>query len=390
MPNPYDIRAAKPLTARLLALAGIFLVIATPLTANAATLSQLESELSQAQQQLSYYQNLQNQAASQKDQYASQINQQQAQINSVEANIADLNSSIKSKENDIASTQGDIANKVAQLNTLTDQLNNALVSLYEFTPQTEVMVASNNDISYFVDQSEYLQTLQEDLVTKRDQVSQIKKQLEGKQKQLQQQEAELAAIKGQQEQQDAQLSAAQNQTQNLLTQASQQEQHYKAAAKAASDHRDNISAQLIALREQLSRQGREVYVSGGSGYPYAPGQVDPWQFYTGQCTSYVAWKLYAIYGKPFYGQGQGDAYNWPSLAASNGYRTSKTPRAGAAIAWGRSYWSPYYGHVAYVENVNSDGTINISEYNYAISEGFDRRDNVAYWNYGASYTFIYP
>jgi len=48
-----------------------------------------------------------------------------------------------------------------------------------------------------------------------------------------------------------------------------------------------------------------------------------------------------------------------------------------------------YGHVAYVEAVNSDGTIDISEANWSQSNYVDYRTHVAYWQYSKA-TFIHP
>lgn len=56
----------------------------------------------------------------------------------------------------------------------------------------------------------------------------------------------------------------------------------------------------------------------------------------------------------------GNANTWYSRAAGMGMAVGSTPRAGAVGTTTRGY----AGHVVYVESVNSDGTINISEMNY--------------------------
>lgn len=72
-------------------------------------------------------------------------------------------------------------------------------------------------------------------------------------------------------------------------------------------------------------------------------------YYAGQCTGYVASRRYVP-------PGWGNATDWGYNARSQGWTVSSTPIAGA-IAW-RS------GHVAYVESVNPDGSVTISEQNY--------------------------
>lgn len=75
----------------------------------------------------------------------------------------------------------------------------------------------------------------------------------------------------------------------------------------------------------------------------------PW----GQCTYYVAKKRYVPWG--------GDAKRWLSNAPAYGFKTGKTPIAGAIV---QTTENARYGHVAIVESVNGDGTITISEMNY--------------------------
>ncbi|PLS80966.1 CHAP domain-containing protein, partial [Candidatus Saccharibacteria bacterium] len=59
----------------------------------------------------------------------------------------------------------------------------------------------------------------------------------------------------------------------------------------------------------------------------------------------------------------GDAITWKSFAASAGYNVNRTPAPGAVLH--DPYSAPPYGHVAIVERVNPDGSIFISEMNYA-------------------------
>ncbi len=73
-------------------------------------------------------------------------------------------------------------------------------------------------------------------------------------------------------------------------------------------------------------------------------------YYWGQCTWYVASK------RPV-PNNWGNAISWYYNAQYAGYNTGRAPRAGA-IGW------EFKNHVVYVESVNADGTVNISEMNY--------------------------
>lgn len=77
------------------------------------------------------------------------------------------------------------------------------------------------------------------------------------------------------------------------------------------------------------------------------------KFPYGYCTYYVAQKRFIPWS--------GNAISWLSNARAYGYETGDTPRVGAIVATTEGGAT---GHVAMVDQVNSDGTITISEMNY--------------------------
>jgi N-acetylmuramoyl-L-alanine amidase len=81
----------------------------------------------------------------------------------------------------------------------------------------------------------------------------------------------------------------------------------------------------------------------------------------GYCTWY-AYNRRAELGRPV-GSFWGDAVTWKSYAMAAGYPVNRTPAAGAVLH--DPYSAPPYGHVAVVERVNPDGSITVSEMNYA-------------------------
>jgi surface antigen len=86
------------------------------------------------------------------------------------------------------------------------------------------------------------------------------------------------------------------------------------------------------------------------------------------CTDWVAWKLGLKWAKPF----TGNALGWKAIADQphNGW-VSVTHAQINDIAWFS------YGHVALVTKVNSNGTVNVSEYNNPSNYGlYHTRSNV--------------
>jgi surface antigen len=102
--------------------------------------------------------------------------------------------------------------------------------------------------------------------------------------------------------------------------------------------------------------------------------ADKWNFYRGQCTSWVAYRLNERSGIAFTnqygGQGRwGDAVRWGHMAKKLGITVNTTPTVGA-IAWYAATTPAPDGHVAYVEKVNSATSFVMSEMNYDADNGF--------------------
>ena len=86
----------------------------------------------------------------------------------------------------------------------------------------------------------------------------------------------------------------------------------------------------------------------GLGGPYASGYCTQWAWYKRQDIP----------------RSFGNAYSWAASAAAYGYRVDRTPEAGAVFQ--TAYGGGGYGHVGYVESVNEDGSIVITEMNYGV------------------------
>lgn len=80
----------------------------------------------------------------------------------------------------------------------------------------------------------------------------------------------------------------------------------------------------------------------------------------GYCTWY-AYNRRAELGRPV-GSFWGNASTWASYARGSGYLVNNTPEVGAVLQTG-GYGG--YGHVAVVESVGADGSVTVSEMNYA-------------------------
>lgn len=94
----------------------------------------------------------------------------------------------------------------------------------------------------------------------------------------------------------------------------------------------------------------------------AANEISYWGMYAGHnCTNYVAWRLISA-GVERPSVHPGAAADWAANAQAAGYLVDDVPSVGAVAQW-EAFAGGYgeKGHVAYVERVNDDGTILVSE-----------------------------
>jgi surface antigen len=138
-----------------------------------------------------------------------------------------------------------------------------------------------------------------------------------------------------------------------------------------------VSAQAVsdfnALRDPNSlTPGRLLVVPNGVGpqlWPMRasdqPPHIGPYsnsKFTFGECTWYAASRRPVLWS--------GNAWMWYGNAKAMGYAVGQTPEPGALMV---TWESAFFGHVAYVEQVNEDGSFVVSEMNFNAWDMIDTR-----------------
>ena len=131
-----------------------------------------------------------------------------------------------------------------------------------------------------------------------------------------------------------------------------------------------------------SRQARSSY-NGGVTVGGRVGSFGGNGYARGYCTWY-AYNRRAELGKPI-GGNWGNAVSWASYARADGFAVDKNPRAGDVFHVGGGWGG--LGHVGVVERVNADGSIFVSEMNYAGWNKISTRTIAA--NQVSSYNYIH-
>jgi len=131
--------------------------------------------------------------------------------------------------------------------------------------------------------------------------------------------------------------------------------------------------ELIRAQAALA-SANEIYAASGArelgdDYPWATAgyTLSPLNYYYRQCTDFVAWRLNRDVGSfsaPFRWSwadltpNGGNASQWKDAWDAHGWTVSSTPIAGSVA------WFGWENHVAYVKQVNEDGSVLVEEYNY--------------------------
>ena len=298
------------------------------------------------------------------------INKLQARINSIQAQINAHQAQIAKLEKQIAEAEKELEKQKGLLGT------NIRAMYLEGDISTLEMLATSKDLSEFVDKQQYRNSVQSQIRETLDKINELKRDLS---------EKRVTVERRLQDQEDlyAEQNAKKTENARLLALNANQRNQLDSEIKQTSKKIEELKRQQALENLRLFGGGGGGTIGGG-GYPWgrAPclhtGQVDgpcynydwaingsPWNWQTGgygyrNCTDWVSYRVGVATGK-FVPSGLGNAKTWDDRAPAYGYRVSSTPKVGAAAVSNYGY----YGHVMYVEAVNSDGSIVVSDYNRA-------------------------
>ncbi|MDB5175316.1 MAG: hypothetical protein JWM81_174 [Candidatus Saccharibacteria bacterium] len=295
----------------------------------------------------------------------SQASSFQAAIDQLNAQIAAVQAQIAANSAEQVRIQGEIVANQAQIDQKKVSIAATIKAMYlDGQTSTIEQLATSKDLSEYVDKEEYRTAVQKQLDASITEISAL-------QEKLKQQKTEIDQLVASQKQQNDQLGAAQSEQSRLLAYNQGQQDAYNSQIAANSSHIQELRRQQIIANARFIGNAGTGPACGG-GYPAKwceIGQdtvIDDWGMYNRECVSYTAFRV-AASGRhmPYWG-GVGNANQWDDDARAAGIPVDTSPRVGdVAISNSGSY-----GHAMYVEAVNSNGTIFISQYNAALNGRF--------------------
>ncbi len=289
-------------------------------------------------------------------------------LESIRLETASLQAKIDANETKNNQLKAQITEAEAKITENKQILANSIRKLYiDGDISSLEILASSKSLSDYVDKQEYRDRVKNKIATLTSQVQELKAQME-------KQQVEVENLIRDQVGMRVDLQSKQDELDKLLSDTRGQESAYQRQVQS-----DNSEVARLKREQAAANAARLAPKNGGisyvpssgitnGGYPTlwanAPqdSMADSWGMYNRECVSYTAFKVYQS-GRymPYWG-GRGNANRWPANARAAGIPVDDNPRVGdVAISM-----SGYYGHAMYVERVNNDGTIRVSQYNYGV------------------------
>lgn len=319
-------------------------------------------------------------------------NQASATAVTLEGEVERLNNEIAALEAEIASNQAiadDLSVKIQENELKLELQQTALAKLlvnmhFEEEPETILLLAGSNSLSDFTEKQSRQDTAKSQITASAEAVKHLKEELEAQKTSV---EALIANAEGSRQQ----VAAKRNEQSQLIA---KYENDAEAFARDAAAARETMQQEIAAEIARYNSGG--VAGDGFNTYPYQDICPDytygaiyngdgAYGGYKCQCTSYAGWKAYEAYGVLI--TSWGDARYW---TGSGGVSRAARGRDGNLHAWRVDYnaaphtvavsTSGAYGHVMWVESVNANGTINLTEYNNTMSAASHREGD-----FGARY-----
>lgn len=277
----------------------------------------------------------------------------------LEGEVERLNAEIASLEADIVANQAiaddlsaQIAENEAKLELQQTALARMLVDMhFESEPDAIILLAGSSSIGDYAEKQSRQSNAKTQVTSSAEAIRELKESLE-------QQKSSVDALIASAEASRAEITVKRNRQNALITKYQNDSAAYERDAAAA---RETMQQEIAAEIAKYNTGG--VVGEGFNSYPYADrcprdnvGYIVVGG-YVCQCTSYAGWKAQEFFG--IYISSWGDAKSWGTTASRLGYVVDNIP-APHTIAYSTS---GIYGHVMWVESINANGTINLTEYN---------------------------
>ena len=291
--------------------------------------------------------------------YQNKVNELNIQIAAAERLIAESKARVSELNAQIKETE-------AKLNDEQEALAELLIDMhFEGDSEPITILAGSSSISDLAEKQARNEVVKQQISATATKIKEAKEKLESDRAEV---ERQLEA----QEQMKSDLAASRAEQKELVAKYANDAAAYEEIARAAIEAQHEAELAEIAKHPDLYKGGGSYLGINGfpwrnqcpennlNGVAYLNGD---WNYPLGamcQCTSYAGWKAWDVYSIAL-DWGTSHAYDWHIRAENDGYHIDHIPEKDTLGASG--YDGSAFGHVWWVESVNADGSVNITEYN---------------------------
>lgn len=298
-------------------------------------------------------------------------------IKQLDAEVSILEAKIRTNQATAEDLKQQITEKEQKLNQQQTALASLLIDLhFEQQPDPILLLAGSTSLSDLTEKHSRIDAVKSKVNLSTQTIKKLKQQLSER-------KAAVDRMLAEQSHQKSVINAKRAQQNDLMHRYRYNAYAYTKEAEAARKIKEKEIADAIARYNNVG-----IVDFGTNSYPYRNNcprdnlrYMDEY-YYQGQlagrwglvcqCTSYAGWKAFERWRTPIFFWG--DAKYWDDVAKNLGYTVNSTPKPNT-IAVSKN--GPY-GHVMWVEQVNSNGTINLSEYNNPYSSAGGRWGDIGF------------
>ncbi len=286
-----------------------------------------------------------------------QISTQETIISKTKNNVRELRSEIKETEIKLKEKQEGLAQLLVDMH-------------FDGDAEPIRILAGSSSISDLAEKASRSQVAKQEIAAATEAVQNTKEKLVN-------QKAEVEKLLAQQQAAQEELQVKRSEQQELVNKYLNDAEAYAEVARAAREAQQAAMEAYQAAHPELFG-GLGAYYGAFNSYPWqdrCPQEQDMFidnlynnagqlayagRYYGCECTSYAAWKVHEHYGVDWVMWG--NAGDWIYTAQALGVNISVGVPVANSV--GQAGGGPF-GHVFWVESINSDGSLNVTEYNNA-------------------------
>jgi len=211
-----------------------------------------QGEIQQLEKQIAAYKEQIKNQQSTASTLSKQVANMEAQIRKLQAEIQLTQTQISAASLKIEGLKIDINARNIEIQKQKDNLSETIRAINDFDQETSIsLVLKNENFSDFLNQMQFVESLQQGLQAKLDEIKTLKKELEGKKNDIEEQKSALENFRNELSGKNLVLASQKDDKEDLLVQTKNQEKKYQTILSDLQKKREQIDKEIFQIEEKL-------------------------------------------------------------------------------------------------------------------------------------------